>query len=110
MPSNSDNPQDPQVIEGKVYAVMSYLFILCIIPLIIKKDNDFVLYHGKQGLVIFVAETAVFVAQIVLGAWFRDCGVVLLGSLSLWGIIEVLRGRKVRWPVVSPLAEKITLS
>ena len=41
---------DKTIREGKVFAILSYLSILCIIPLILKKDNEFVLAHGKQGL------------------------------------------------------------
>ena len=54
------------VIDGKMYAVLAYLSILCIIPLIIKKKNPFVLAHGKQGLVLFVAETGTLIVSILL--------------------------------------------
>ena len=100
---------DSQIIEGKIYAVLSYLSIFCIIPLVIKKDNSFVLHHGKQGLVIFVAEVAVFILHIILGQWFLRLGVFILGVYSFIGIIYVLQGKKINFLMISGIAEKITL-
>lgn len=100
---------DPQIIEGKVLAILSYLSILCIIPLIFKKDNPFVLSHGKQGLIIFVAEVAVFIIHIILGQWFLRLGIFILGVFSFVGIIRVLEGKYVRLSLIADIADKITL-
>lgn len=64
MSEASPYPQQ-QIIEGKIYALLSYLTILCIIPLVLKRDNPFVLMHGKQGLVLFIGEVGVFIASMV---------------------------------------------
>ena len=102
------NP-DQEVIDGKIYAVLSYLSILCIIPLVLKKENPFVLFHGKQGLVIFIGEVAVFVAHIVLGPAILSIGTFVFGVVSLVGIIQVLRGQYYKFPYISDIADKITL-
>jgi len=99
---------DDTVIDGKVLAVLAYLSILCIIPLVWKKDNAFALYHGKQGLVLFVGQVAVFVASIIFPILFK-VGMFIIGVLSLYGIVAVLEGRKCTFPVVSDIAAKITL-
>ena len=101
-------PQDGQVVEGKVYAILSYLSILCIIPLILKKENSFVLSHGKQGLVLFVGEVAVFIVSIVF-PWLLKLGIFIFGILSFVGILAVLAGRYIKLPVAAGIAEKITL-
>ena len=108
MPEDTSKNHD-EIIEGKVLAILSYLSILCIIPLVLKKDNAFVLSHGKQGLVIFVGEVSVFVIHIALGTWILSLGTFIFGALSLWGIIEVLRGRYIKLPIFSDIADKITL-
>lgn len=100
---------DEEILDGKIFAVLSYLSILCIIPLVVKKNNRFVLSHGKQGLVIFVGEVGVLVVSIPLGAWFLKLGLFLLLGISFCGIIEVLRGRYVRLPFIAEMADKITL-
>lgn len=96
------------VLEGKMYAVLAYLSILCILPLIIKKENPFVLSHGRKGLVIFVAEVGTLVLSIVIPIIFRPFLFILFG-LSLWGMVEAIRGQDVEIPVISKIAEKITI-
>lgn len=100
---------ESQVLEGKVFAILSYLSILCIIPLVFKKDNAFVLKHSKQGLILFLGQVAVFILHIILGQWILRLGMFILGVLSFIGLIAVLRGREVELPLVSSLADSITL-
>jgi uncharacterized membrane protein len=100
---------DPQILEGKIFAMLAYLSILCIIPLVLKKDNPFVLKHGKQGLILFLGEVAVFIIHIILGLWFLRLGIFILGVVSFIGLIAALQGREAELPIVSPLAESITL-
>jgi len=107
--SKRQQAKDKQIVEGKIFAILSYLCMLCIIPLIFKKDNEFVLKHGKQGLVIFVAEVAVFIIHIILGMWIFRIGMFVLGVVSFIGIVNVLQGQFVKLPIIGDLAESITL-
>ena len=104
-----DDARGDDVLDGKVIALLSYLSILCIIPLLFKKNNTFVLAHSKQGLVLFVAQVAVFIIHIILGTWFLRFGMFVLLTLSFFGLLAVLRGQHIRIPVVSSIADKITL-
>ncbi|HLF17360.1 MAG TPA: hypothetical protein VI749_00495 [Candidatus Omnitrophota bacterium] len=101
--------EDSQIIEGKVFAILSYLSIFCILPLVLKKENPFVLSHGKQGLVLFVGEVGVFIVHIILGQWFLRLGMFIAGIFSLVGIIKVLQSEYVRLPIIADIADKITL-
>ena len=104
------NPsEDPHILEGKSFAVLSYLSILCIIPLILKKDNPFVLAHSKQGLVIFIGQVAVMIMSILLGPWIFRLGMFVLWVFAFLGILAVLQGRLIRFPVISPIADKIIM-
>ncbi len=106
--SSPQRPKESQVLEGKIFAILAYLSILCIIPLIVKKENDFVLFHGKQGLVLFIGEVAVFILSIVFPWIFRP-GMFVLLVLSFLGILAVLKGQYLKLPVVTDISEKITL-
>jgi uncharacterized membrane protein len=106
--AKSPDTDEPPVREGIIFAVLAYLSILCIIPLIFKKDNAFVLHHSKQGLVIFVGQLCVFIFQIVF-PWLLKLGLFVLGILSLVGILACLRGRTIDLPVVSRIADLITV-
>jgi fumarate reductase subunit D len=101
--------QSPEIIEGKIFAVLAYLSILCIIPLLFKKENAFVLAHSKQGLVIFLGEVGIFILHIALGPWILRLGMFVLLGLSFVGIIAVLRGDYLKFPLITTIAEQITL-
>lgn len=47
--------------------VLSYLWILAIVPLIMEKDDKEVQWHAKHGLVLLVAEIILYVVAGVLG-------------------------------------------
>jgi uncharacterized membrane protein len=96
------------ILDGKMYAVLAYLSIFCIVPLIIKKNNHFVLDHGRQGLVLFVAEVATLVISIVFPWAFRPFLFILFG-FSFWGMVTAIRGQFVEMPFIAKIAEKITI-
>lgn len=100
-----------EIKEGKVYALMGYLSILCLIPLIFKKDNAFAFYHAKQGLVLFIAELILLFVRILplIGWLISILGLLLCGLVSIYGLIEALAGIYVKLPVVTYVASKIEL-
>ena len=99
----------PKTDDRKIFAILAYLSILCIIPLLFKKDDPFVLHHGKQGLVLFVGEVAVFVLHLLLGVWLLKLGMFVFGVLSFTGLIAALKGDYLELPFVQGIARKITL-
>lgn len=107
MPSQREfSNQD--VSDGKMYAVLAYLSIFCIVPLIVKKDNAFVLSHGRQGLVLFVAEAATLVVSIVF-PWCLRPLLFILSGFSFWGMVAAIRGQGVKLPIIARIADKITI-
>jgi len=108
---NTSPKEDKQVVEGKVWALLSYIGILCLLPLLLKKENKFVLFHSKQGLVLFIAEAAALLINIipVLGQVVFAIVYLVAGIYSLVGIIKVLMGEYWKAPYVSDIAEKINI-
>lgn len=100
-----------EIEEGKIFAVVSYWLILCILPLILKKDNKFAVFHGKQGLVLFIFLVAGFMFNIIpfLGHLVYRLILFIYMLLALWGTIQALMGNYSRIPIVSDIAEKISL-
>jgi len=97
--------------EGKIYALVSYWLFLCILPLMFKKDNQFAVFHGKQGLVLFIFWVAGFIFSIIpfLGWIVYKFILFIYLLLCLWGSIQALMGNYSRIPIVSELADKISL-
>lgn len=95
---------DP-VVEGKPWAIMAYLWILCLVPLIMKRDNSFALFHAKQGLLLFVCSIffAVFSMVPVLNI-IGMIGDVCILVFSIMGILNVLVGRYWKVPLVGDIA------
>lgn len=105
------SPEEQEIVEGKFFAVISYISFLCVITLILKKSNKFALYHARQGLVLFVMEVAAFILSIIplLGWLIGIFGYALFLLVSVWGIIQAGLGVYCRIPVLSEIAEKIVL-
>ncbi len=99
------DPKD--VEENKVIAALSYIWILFIIPLIVKKDSRFCVEHAKQGLVLFIAELIVLIIRIipVLGWIVAYVLGVVLTIVSLIGLIYALQGKFWKIPIVYDFAK-----
>lgn len=105
-------PNDPNDMTGlddsKLYAVLSYLFILVFVPLLTRRNDPFVAFHAKQGLVIFVgyivaAITAMWVPAIGNFLW------LLLMIASIVGVIKAAQGKRWRAPVIAKIADTFTM-
>ena len=103
--------KDLEVQDAKFFAAVGYLSFLCFVPLALKKENKFALFHGKQALVLFILELAAAILKVVpaLGDLVFTLAFVVFGILSLIGIVKVLMGEKWEIPVVHEIAERITL-
>jgi len=88
--------------ENKLLAAISYLWILSIIILLVKKDSKLVQFHAKQGFILFVA-SVIFWFIPILG-WILNLVVLVLVVV---GFIKALSGEYWKVPLVSSLAEKI---
>ncbi|RJP28744.1 MAG: hypothetical protein C4533_02850 [Candidatus Omnitrophota bacterium] len=103
--------EDREIREGKIYAMVGYWLFLCILPLLLKKDNKFAVHHGKQGLVLFIFIVAAFIFYVIpiLGPLLYRLASVVYFICFLWGSIEALRGRYCRIPIIADIADKIIL-
>ncbi|MBI4115990.1 MAG: hypothetical protein HY447_05415 [Candidatus Omnitrophica bacterium] len=116
MPENrssagSERRTDPEIQEAKFFAAVGYLSVLCFVPLLLKKENRFAQFHGKQGLVLFILEAAASILKAVpaLGDVVFSLSFVVLGIFSLLGIVKVLMGEYWEMPVIRDVASKISL-
>ena len=103
--------EEQEIVDGKFFAIISYVSFLCVITLILKKSNKFALYHARQGLVLFVMEVTAFILSIIpfLGWLIGIFGYVLFLLVSVWGIMQAALGVYSRIPVVSEISDKIVL-
>lgn len=96
-------------IRTLVMGVLSYLGPLCFIPLLASDRDEFILFHGKQGVVLWGMEVCGAAALLIPGAGrvlFSVSETVVI-VLSVMGILSVLLRRAWRLPVVYRLAQAI---
>lgn len=57
------------VDEGKLWAILSYIFILWFVPLwVLKPRNKYSVYHAKQALMLFLVYIAMWFIFVILSA------------------------------------------
>ena len=97
--------------ELSVMAALSYLGPLVIIPFLTHKENSFVMFHIKQGLVLVVLSILIYVAGSLLFFLWPLIGIINLGllCLSIIGIIRALQKEEKELPIVGKYAYHIKL-
>ncbi len=111
--------------ENKVIALLSYLGILFLVPLLAKKDSPFAQFHAKQGLVLFVVFILFIImcAIIIVLAWMPYIGWIFgtifmvippLGGLfflimPILGIVNCVNGNANKMPLIGQFSEKVNI-
>jgi len=105
----SETPK--KIDDNKVIAILSYIGVLCLIPLLMKKDDKFVFFHAKQGLVLFIVEIITyFVLMIPILGWIiAPIASLIWLVLSIIGIVNVLGGEMKELPILGKYAGKIKI-
>jgi uncharacterized membrane protein len=104
--------QDEQAMieEGKAAAILGYIPFLCFVPLIKMRENPFALRHGKQGLLLFLAELiAVFFLIDFLSDIFWGLVLIVAACVAVVGILYSIQGKEFTIPYVGGLAEKFKI-
>ena len=97
----------PAVSQNKLMAVLSYLGILVFIPFFTSKDDPYVKFHVKQGLVLFGIEVVLMLlSHMAYSLWaiFQLINLAVL-VLAIIGIIHAIKGHEKELPLVGGLAK-----
>lgn len=99
---------NPTQSTNTLMAVLCYFGILVLIPFLTDAKNDpFVKFHIKQGLVLLIVYViAGFVLWIPFVGWLLG---ILLFVLFLMGVINAASGKETPLPVIGQFAEKINI-
>ncbi len=111
----SPQTSSASVGDDKLMALLCYLGILVLVPLLVKKDSEYVKFHIQQGLVLLVTEIVWSVAWWIL-ALIPVLGWVVglagwLVILYLWivGIVNALSGVKKELPLIGQWGKQFNL-
>ncbi|MFA5270294.1 MAG: hypothetical protein WC400_01630 [Patescibacteria group bacterium] len=125
-PASTPAPAIPTPIEQRdqVFAALSYVSFLFIIPLIGRRKVTEVMFNAKQGMVLFIAEVIIwfvlFVLEMLLIGRFSGLGTTIFYGIagifwliplifSLMGIYYVFQGKHWVMPIIGRIAQKLQL-
>lgn len=90
--------------HSKLYACLSYLSILIIIPAFAVGKDSFVRFHLNQGLVLLIANILFgcisFIPHMALIGDLLNCVVLIL---AVMGIVSAFQGQKKKLPVIGSI-------
>jgi uncharacterized membrane protein len=106
-----------------IMVILSYLGILALIPLLVEKSDQEVQWHAKHGLVLLVAEVALFIGLSIIGFVVGHipvigCLAAIVGLLINFGlvigilvvhilcIVKGVNGQRFTLPYISEYASK----
>ncbi len=103
--------EEPKKEKVSPLALLSYIGILCLIPLLVEKQDEFVKFHAKQGLVLFICELGTMLISWfpVIGWLFGFFFWILWVVLSITGIINVASGKKTPLPIIGQFADRFKI-
>lgn len=107
--------------EKNTYLILSYLWILALIPRLSKKDDPEIIWHSKNGLGLFIVEFAIYFISIpfffifafilhIFGLLFTlfylffSFGILIL---HIFCILKAINGQKLEIPILSEYAQKL---
>jgi uncharacterized membrane protein len=110
---DSTSEYDPADIEAnKFMALLAYLGILFLVPLLAAPNSKFARYHANQGIILFIGVMAVNIAVSVVftilsfiklgfigGILYPVCNLVTLAFMII-GVLNAYNGRARELPII----------
>jgi uncharacterized membrane protein len=108
--------------DRTIFLILAYFWILCLVPLFTRREDAEVQWHAKNGLALFLVETACILALALVGLpvllLFRGHGFLFLTvlfflfwalvlALHIGCVLKALQGGRFRIPGLTDWAERI---
>lgn len=93
--------------DHKFVAALSYIGILFLVPLLVKKESPFAQFHAKQGLVlVIIFFVGSFFFWIPIIGWLAFLFLLIADILAL---IKTLQGQAWEIPIVTDIVKKLNI-
>ncbi len=115
-------PLETEWSDRTALIVLAYFWILCLVPLFLRREDGELQWHARNGLVLFLVETAVILllglAGLPILLFFKGHGFLFLTAVFFlfWAVVlalhvacilRALQGRRLFVPGLSHWAERI---
>jgi uncharacterized membrane protein len=96
-------------VKTRFLAMLSYLGILCLVPMLVNTEDEYVNFHARQGLFLWMwGVLAIFGLYLpVVGRLFFSISAILIVLFSLIGILSVMLTKAWKFPFIGIWAEKL---
>jgi uncharacterized membrane protein len=106
-----DQPNQPDQTyaqDERFLSAIGYLGILCLVPLLLKKNSAYCQHHGKQGLVVLIVWCLLWVSNVVpvLGQIVWAIGAVMLVILMILGVVNASNGKMWTCPCLASMPSR----
>ncbi len=89
---STNNYSQDDINKNKIFAVLSYLWILFFLPLVACPDSKFGRFHANQGLVLLLAGAIGGFVMGIIVLVLSMIGLAIVGFIlmSLFGLIDLI--------------------
>ncbi|OHA21028.1 MAG: hypothetical protein A2849_01690 [Candidatus Taylorbacteria bacterium RIFCSPHIGHO2_01_FULL_51_15] len=89
--------------------ILSYLGILLVIPFLVSRNDPFVRFHLKQGMVLLVIEVILWILSGMFYGLISLINLLELGViiLAIIGIVNVLQRKEKELPLVGSFSKQL---
>ena len=96
-------------VKSQSMSLMAYMGVLCLVPLVLNRNDDYVNFHTRQGLALWLSEAVAAFALVlpVIGRFFFTFTMVVCVFFSIAGIVGVFLEKAWRFPFFGSLAERL---
>jgi uncharacterized membrane protein len=102
-----------EIKKGKILSILSYLWIVAFVTFL-TSNNKYVLFHSKQAIRLTMIYTPILIVLLLLNKiqslWIITDKLIPITilfaiSLSLFGIIDALKGKAKELPIINKIFE-----
>ena len=104
-PDTTDECEPEDIEANKVLAILAYIGILVIIPLLAGKDSKFARFHTNQGLILFIFAIIISFLSFKLSwmGWVFKVLDAFVVVFAVLGIINAASGKAKELPLIGKL-------
>ena len=104
---NENYNEKQDIRDNSFLAAIGYVWILCFIPLFLKRNSKYAQFHAKQGLILFIVEIVGWlVFWIPIIGWLLFLAILVL---AIMGIMNALQGVWWEMPFFGKYAKRVNL-
>ncbi|MBU1083383.1 hypothetical protein KKE14_03030 [Patescibacteria group bacterium] len=96
-------------LDAKIFAALSYISVLFLVPWVVKKDDRYVNFHIRQGAALFISEVVVWfilwtigsfltavidMKAIIMMIWLYKLMWIGFAAISVYGVYYAIKGKK----------------